>query len=284
MTYRKARQWVVMAALVGAGLLGLLYVFQRSLIFPARHYSAAEFKQLVARLPPGPSTEIEPFGALLFEPSSRADVRGTAIWFHGNGDVNVDLAFMAPVFTARGLRLVLAEYPGYGARPGTASEQSLVADGKALYAEVKRRYPGSPLWLVGQSLGSGVAVQVASTAAPGEAPARLVLITPYLSLPETVSRVLWMLPVRSLVRDRFDSAAALPRYAGPVAIVTAGHDELVGAEQGRLLAERARTRGETTYIELPGVSHDGWPPVLTEAMWSRVLGAEPLRTAPARSR
>ena len=282
MRHRGTQRLLAVAALAGACLLGLLWLFQRSLVFPARHYSEAEFQRLVGRLPSAP-TLIEPFDALVFEPPSQSEVRGTAIWFHGNGDVNADLAFMAPIFAGRGLRLVLAEYPGYGARPGSPSEASLVVDAQALHAEVRRRYPGSPLMLVGQSMGSGVAVQVAAASAE-DAPTRLVLITPYLSLPETVARLIHMRMVRSLVRDRFDSAAALPRYAGPVAIVTAERDELVGAEQGRLLAERARTRGETTYLELPGIGQDGWPPALTEPMWSRLLGAEPLRSGPARSR
>ncbi|MDQ6685476.1 MAG: lysophospholipase, partial [Pseudomonadota bacterium] len=180
---RRTLLWLLLV--IGVGY-GLLWYFQRSLLYPARHYAEKEFRRQVERQL-GAKAELLPrFDALLFEPPPAAGaVASTAIWFHGNGDVNLDLAFVAPVFAARGIRLVLAEYPGYGARAGEPSQQLLVDDALALVVEVRRRWPGSALVLVGQSLGSGVAMQAAAALQGPAAPIRVALITPYLSVAET---------------------------------------------------------------------------------------------------
>jgi pimeloyl-ACP methyl ester carboxylesterase len=75
-------------------------------------------------------------------------------------------------------RLYLLHYPGYGGAAGRPSETALVADALALFDQVAARHPR--VTVIGRSLGSGVAIQVAS-ARPVE---RLVLVTPYDSLME----------------------------------------------------------------------------------------------------
>jgi uncharacterized protein len=262
-----------MLVLIGLVLaaLGALYVGQRGLIyFPGRMLPG----QLAARVSAdfgGRATLLEPFDAVVVEPPVDVPVRGTAILFHGNAALGIDRGYLAPVFAARGLRLVLAEYPGYGARAGAPSERVLVDDGGELYGEVLRRYPTGPVLLVGESLGSGVVVQVAVRAA-SRPPDRLILLTPFLSLAETAARAYPFLPGRYLVKDRFDSVGQLPRYRGPVSILVAANDEVVGADQGRSLAELARSRGETAYVELEEAGHNSWTALMTDALWTELLG------------
>jgi alpha-beta hydrolase superfamily lysophospholipase len=147
----------------------------------------------------------------------------------------------------------------------------LVEDGDALYAAVQRRYPDRPIIVVGESLGTGVAVQVAVHSSPP--PARLVLLTPFLSLEETAARVYRFLPVRLLLKDRFDAAGQLPRYKAPVAILVAEKDQVVGASQGRSLAAVARLRGETVYVELAEAGHNSWTALITDSQWTELLGS-----------
>jgi len=269
-----------MLVLIGLLLaaLGALYVGQRGLIyFPTRIAPAAFAERVRAELG-NRATILDPFDAIVIEPPAAAPARGTAILFHGNAALGLDRSRLAPVFAAHGLRLVLAEYPGYGARGGAPSERAIVDDASALYAAVLQRYPRAPVVLVGESLGSGVAVQVAVR--PGSPrPARLVLLTPFLSLAETAARAYPFLPARHLVKDRFDSASALARYPGPVAILVAEKDEVVGADQGRALAELARSRGETAYLELAEAGHNSWTALMTDAGWTRLLG--PIGDLPA---
>jgi pimeloyl-ACP methyl ester carboxylesterase len=123
-----------------------------------------------------------------------------------------------------GLRVILAEYPGYGGREGTPSQASLVADGRETVRLARAAF-GEPLWVWGESLGAAVAAQVA--VAP-ERPARgLVLITPWDNLPDLAQALYWYLPARWLVRDRYDTRAALQTFQGPKAVLIAGQDQIV---------------------------------------------------------
>jgi pimeloyl-ACP methyl ester carboxylesterase len=248
-----------------------LYAGQRHLIYFPRKTSSTEFAEDVKTLFGDRATILPPFDAVVVEPSPGTPVRATALLFHGNASLGIDRAGLAPAFAERGVRLVLAEYPGYGARPGAPSEKTLVADGDALYAAVLRRYPDAPILVVGESLGTGVAVQVAVHQA-ARPPARLVLLTPFLSLVETAARAYRFLPVRHLMKDRFDSAGDLPRYRGPIAIMVGEKDEVVGAAQGRELARVSRSRGETVYVELPEAGHNSWIALMTESQWTELLG------------
>jgi uncharacterized protein len=267
---------LVFVGLLLAALLAL-YVGQRGLVyFPVR----MEPGQLATRAAAefgGRAIVLAPFDAVVVEPPFDVPARGTAILFHGNAALGIDRDDLAPVFAARGLRLVLAEYPGYGARAGRPSERALVEDAGALYAEVRERYPTVPIVLVGESLGSGVAAQLAALES-SPPPARLVLLVPFLSLAETAARVYPFLPARYLVKDQFDSAGALLRYPGPVAILAAEKDEVVGADQGRALARVARSRGQTVYVELAEAGHNSWTALITDAQWTALLGAPPVLT------
>ena len=257
-----------------AAALGALYVLQRRLIYFPGRMSRPDFESTV-RDCFDHATVLAPFDAVVFEPPPGHAVRGTAILFHGNAGLALDRSHLAPTFTGRGLRLVLAEYPGYGTRGGTPSEKRLVRDALALGASVATTYPGSPILLVGESLGAGVAVQVAAQSAT-RPPMRVVLLLPFLSLAEVAADVYRFLPARYLVIDRFDSAGQLPRYQGTVAILVAGKDEVIGPAQGRALARLSRSRGETVYVELPEAGHNSWVALITDAQWTELLGAAPV--------
>lgn len=253
----------------------LAFGFQRWLVYPAFTVSAAEFKQLVARLVPG--AEVMPvFDAVLMSPPASAGApRGVAIWFHGNGGMGLHRVAFAPAFLERGWRLVLAEYPGYGARAGEPSEAGLVDDALQLVAALRQRFPGEPLMLVGESLGSGVAVQVAKRLAHdvqrGGPATRLVLTTPYTSLSSVDSRQMPVLPARYLLLDRYDSIQHIASVPGPVAVLVASRDEVLGPEEGRALARSARSRGPVSLLEV-NASHNTWHEAMSAAHWDQLLG------------
>jgi pimeloyl-ACP methyl ester carboxylesterase len=260
-------------------VLGSLYAGQRGLIYFPSKLDPARFPEKVRATFGAHATILPPFDAVVIEPTATFPVRATAILFHGNAGAAIDRGYLVPVFSSRGVRLVLAEYPGYGPRRGSPTEHALVEDGEALYAAVLRQYPDVPIVLVGESLGGGVAVQVAIRQET-QPPARLVLLTPFLSFAETAARAYPYLPARYLVKDRFDSAGQLPRYRGPIAILVAEKDEVVGPAQGRALAEIARPRGETAYVEIAEAGHNSWTALATDAQWTELLGLSPTPARP----
>ncbi|WP_295909858.1 alpha/beta fold hydrolase [uncultured Xanthomonas sp.] len=119
--------------------------------------------------------------------------------------------------------LYLLAYRGYGASDGKPSETALVGDAVALYDHVRAAQPQAQIAVLGRSLGSGVASQLAAR----RAVAQLVLVTPFDSLVSAAQAHYPWAPVRWLLRDRYDSARALRAYGGQLLILRAGRDQVV---------------------------------------------------------
>lgn len=246
-------------ALAYIGLCTWLYVNQRKMLFqPTR---------LPISVLPHQAHLAFDGRALVFDPPGTA--RATAIVYHGNAGYAGDRLSYVHALGQLGVRVVLAEYPGYGWRSGQPSEKSLVDDGLKLYDAVcASMSSGQPLLLLGESLGSGVAVQIAAEAKTP--PERLILITPFSSLMEVAQKHFPWLPARWLVRDPFRSERYLPKYKGYVILVIAGQDEVVGPEIGRELSEAVSSESHARVIELAGAHHNDWMMATPAGFWQEV--------------
>jgi fermentation-respiration switch protein FrsA (DUF1100 family) len=159
------------------------------------------------------------------------------VLFHGNGGTVFDLDPWAAAFRARGYGVVLADYRGYSGNPGSPSEAGLYADARALLAWLAAQgFAARSLVLLGWSLGSGVAVQMAVE----RHPAALVLLAPYTSLVDAAARHYPIFPVRWLLRDRFDNLSKIATVDAPVMIVSGGSDGIVPPDQGPSLLAAAQ--------------------------------------------
>ena len=131
----------------------------------------------------------------------------------------------------------LVPYRGYGASEGIPSEEALLPDALAVFDQVQARQQGAPIIVIGRSLGSGVATYVASQ----RPVARLVLITPFDSMASVAQSHYPWLPLRWLMKDRYESTRYLTKYTGPVLVIRAGRDEVVpAASTDRLIAAMAK--------------------------------------------
>jgi hypothetical protein len=156
--------------------------------------------------------------------------------FHGNTGYALHRTHLIDGFEALGddWEVYLFEYPGFGARPGKIGERPFIEAGGAALATLAAT-DARPIFLLGESLGSGLACALA-----GRHPASvrgLFLLTPFARLTEVGAHHFPWLPVRLLMRDRWDNIAALEAYRGPVAVLIASEDEVVTAAQGRALFE-----------------------------------------------
>ena len=156
--------------------------------------------------------------------------------FHGNAGLALHRTYYAEGFAAleESWEVILFEYPGYGARGGRPSEKAFFR-GASEAVELLGREEGRPIVLVGESLGSGVAAEMARRFP--DRIAGLVLVTPFTDLAEVGARHFPFLPVRLFLRDRYDNVRALREYDGPVAVLLAGRDEVIPADLGRKLYE-----------------------------------------------
>ena len=200
------------------------------------------------------------FRGLVAQPTGL--VRGTAIVFHGNAGHAGHRGYYADVLTRLGLRVILAEYPAYGPRDGALGERSLVDDAAQTIA-LAHRLHGAPLLIVGESLGAGVAAAAASRERVHVA--ALMLITPWDKLESVAAFHYPWLPVRWLLRDRYDSVANLASFGRPVFVAVAEGDQVVPARYGVALHEAL---SEPRRIEvIRGAGHNDWIRHVDEAWW-----------------
>jgi pimeloyl-ACP methyl ester carboxylesterase len=241
----------------------LVWAGQRALMFPAPHASIP--------LPGGRGYARVEEGVLLV----RAPPQQAAPWvvyFHGNGEQLSDLEGTADALQARGLGFLGVEYPGYGWAEGAPTEEGIYAAARSALAWLEKEQGVGPgrVVLLGRSLGSGVAVQMAQEGRG----ARLVLVSPYTSMGDMAAAVFPWLPGRLLVRDRFDSLSKVARLRVPTLVVHGTQDEVVPVVQGRRLAA-AIAGGQALWVE--GAGHND----VLERAWG---GARPFERVVAFAR
>ena len=183
------------------------------------------------------------------------------VYFGGNAeDVSLSLPELARAFPRHALYLM--HYRGYGGSSGTPSEAALFADSLALFDKVRAEHLN--VTVVGRSLGSGVAVHLASA----RPVARLVLVTPYDSIAGIAASQFPLFPVRWLLADKYESFRYAPQVSAPTTIITAEHDELIPAASSRMLLGRFRP-GIARHIVIPAAGHND----LSESrMYAEALG------------
>jgi pimeloyl-ACP methyl ester carboxylesterase len=158
----------------------------------------------------------------------------------------------------------VVEYPGYADRPGVPSEQTLYqAAGEAVQLLATN---GPPVYVVGESLGTGVAAYVAGHYP--EQVAGVALLAPYTSLADVAQAHVFLLPVRWLICDRFPAEEHLCQYHGPVAVLVAGRDRVVPARLGRRLY--AGYNGPKRLWQFPQADHETVM-VQPAAIWEEII-------------
>jgi pimeloyl-ACP methyl ester carboxylesterase len=186
--------------------------------------------------------------------------------FHGNAGHVGHRVYYVKALVPRGLRVILAEYPGYGPRPGAVGEASMVADAARTVALAHRQH-GGPLLLVGESLGAAVAA--AAAAQHRDLCTGLLLITPWDRLAHVGAHHYPWLPVKWMLRDEYDTRSQLARFDRPVLVAVAEHDSIVPARFGRALHDALP--GPKRLVSIPRSEHNDWPDRLDATWWQSAI-------------
>jgi hypothetical protein len=133
--------------------------------------------------------------------------------------------------------------------------------------ELARAQFGAPLFLFGESLGSGVAAATVATA--GKSLDGVLLATAWDNLPRVAQKTLWFLPVKWLVLDRYDSVRNLATYPGPLAMILAGQDELIPTPCTQTLF--SSFAGRKRLWTLAHATHNTWQVFTQQAWWQEVM-------------
>jgi pimeloyl-ACP methyl ester carboxylesterase len=253
----------VVLRVVLLGLLagvGIAMIQDRLLYFPSAA-TVPEITQPGLAAWPGNSD----FRGLVAEPAG--PVRATVVVFHGNAGHAGHRAYYAGALVSSGLRVILAEYPGYGPREGKTSEESFVADARESIDRAHRLY-GAPLVVLGESLGAGVGA--AAAAAERDKVDALMLVTPWDTLANVAAHHYPWLPVRLLLRDRYDSRQNLQRFGKPVLVAIAERDSIIPRRFGDALYESLPPPKKKLVIA--GAEHNDWIDHIDAGWWQEALG------------
>ena len=230
---------LLFAAVVFAGICVFVFAIQRSLIYfpqPASNQAGIT----VLTLPTGTGSVL-----VSTRPHAGPDA---LIYFGGNAeDVSQSMPDFASAFPNHAIYLL--HYPGYGGSSGRPSERAILAAALALFDRIHAEHPN--VVVIGRSLGSGVAVHLASV----RPVARLVLVTPYDSLADVAARHYPFLPVRWLLRDKYESFRYAPQVTAPTRIIVAELDEVIPRASTDCL--RTRFKGaNVSWVVVPGAGHN----------------------------
>jgi pimeloyl-ACP methyl ester carboxylesterase len=230
---------IVIAATVYAGLCTVLFLYQRSFLY---------FPQPRAIGGDTPTITLSLEGADVLVTVRPHRGPNALVYFGGNGeDVSYNLSGFSAAFPDHAIYLM--HYRGYGGSTGTPTEATLFADAEALFDRVHSEH--EHVLAVGRSLGSGVAVRLASV----RPVARLVLVTPYNSIQELAGLRFPYFPVRWLLRDKFESWKYAAQVTVPTLLVTAEHDESIPRTSTDALLASFRS-GIASLEVLAGTTHN----------------------------
>jgi pimeloyl-ACP methyl ester carboxylesterase len=190
-------------------------------------------------------------GAWFVPPSPASDTRMAVLVAPGNGGNRLGRVGLAAELSRRGLAVLLMDYRGYGGNPGSPSEDGLAKDAMAAALTLEELgYPAERTIYFGESLGTGVvaALQARRT------PAGLVLRSPFTELADVGAHHYPWLPVRMLLKDRFQVTEHLSSSDVPVTVVYGDQDSVVPTELSARVADEAPILIERVVIR--GADHN----------------------------
>jgi fermentation-respiration switch protein FrsA (DUF1100 family) len=233
-------------------VLVILFALQRQLLFPADKAPPSLERAGLAGLMESISvTTADGLTLLAWYHRPPTNEAPLIVLFHGNGGTIEIRAEKAKTYISAGFGVLLLEYRGYGGNPGSPSETGLYADGRAalVFAAAQGIAPDREV-LLGESLGTGVAVQMAVE----QHVAALVLEAPYSSVADVAQSHFPWFPVWWLIRDRFDSVEKIARVGAPLFVIHGERDGTIPVRFGRMLFAAASQPKEALW--LPDAGHD----------------------------
>jgi len=171
------------------------------------------------------------------------------VYFGGNAE---NVAWMIPEAQkhAPGIAWLLVDYRGYGGSEGAPSEAAITADALQWYDYAAAELKPARIAVFGRSLGSGAAVFLASQRKVSQ----VVLVTPFDSLTAVAKRHYPFLPVRLMLKHRFDSVSRAPAITAPLLCFVAQRDEVIPPAHARKLYDA--WGGRKDWVELEEAGHN----------------------------
>ncbi len=175
----------------------------------------------------------------------------TILFFHGNAGAVNHRAHRFRGLMADGFGLFMLGYPGYGGSDGRPSERAFLEGARLAYQNLRDRgLEPDEIVIYGESIGSGVAVQLAATVtAKG-----LVLEAPSSSAVDVAREHYPWLLADLLMKDAFRSIDHIGGIDMPILVIHGEQDRIIPIQLGRRLFEEASD--PKTFRAIPGAGHN----------------------------
>ena len=258
MTIRSVRRVAITIAAIVAGSYSGAVVYlmtqETRLVFAAgRPLAASRPQQPFEQVQLDPSDPSRQFAWMMRRASARSADAGSAPWvlfLHGNAATVASRVNIVRYEHLRslGVNVFAPEYRGFGGLAGEPTESGVTEDASIAYRYLREtlRVPPGRIVIYGWSLGSAIAVNVASTVDSGAlilegAPASLVAIGQ--------REYPWM-PIRLVMRNPFESVEKIDRITAPKLFIHSPEDTIIPIGEGRALFDAAP--GPKTFVEVRG--------------------------------
>ncbi|MDE2030428.1 MAG: alpha/beta hydrolase [Alphaproteobacteria bacterium] len=249
--YRRAGGWILTLVLVYGVFIGSLFVMQRSLMYFPDAVRFVPSEWALPEMKPLPVVTKDGLHLMSWYRPPQALDKLTVVFFQGNaGHLGYRNYKFRPWLDA-GYGVLLVGYRGF-CNPGSPSEQGLYMDARAAINAIRAKgVPENGMVFYGESMGTGVAVQMAT-----EYPhaVGLILESPYTSIPDVGADRYPLVPVRWLLLDRFDSIAKIKKVHMPLLLLHGEMDQVIPIKFGKKLFAAANEPKQSYYV--PDAGHN----------------------------
>lgn len=231
-------------------MCGLLYIYQEKLIFfPEKLNADFEFQFYQhyeeVNVKTGDGVVLN---SVLFKAK---DSKGVIFYLHGNAGSVDSWGEVANIYTNLNYDVFMPDYRGFGKSGGQIkSEKQLIADMQTAYDYLKTRYNESKIIILGYSIGTGIAAQIAAS----NHPRMLILQAPFYSMTDLVKRLYPFIPT-FILKYPFPTNKYILECTMPIVIFHGKQDEII--YYGSSVKLKALLKLTDKLITLEGVGHNG---------------------------
>ncbi|MEO5650238.1 MAG: alpha/beta fold hydrolase [Ginsengibacter sp.] len=248
-TRRKIFRWATMTTLVYCSIGLALFYLQEKFMFHPEPLPAdyvfkfyMPFKEIII-----PMNAHDTLDLVQFFPKDTAP-KGVVLYFHGNrGNINRYAKYVSN-FTDKGYEVWIPDYPGYGKTTGKLTEENMYKQAREIYKLAHSQFSFDSIIVYGKSLGTGVASFIAAK----QKCKRLILETPYYSIPSLFSNYAPIYPTHRMSHFKFPVGDYLKEVTAPVTIFHGTSDKVIFYRQASKLKEVLKPGDEFITIENGG--------------------------------
>ena len=250
MNRKKIFRWIKVIVVVYCVVGIALYYLQDKILFHPEVVSkdqpyqfTAPFKEV--NLPYNATTNIN-----IVQFNTTGNPKGVVLYFHGNMKNISHYARFAPEFTRNGYEVWMIDYPGFGKSTGEFVEKNLYDWALILYKLARARFSKDSIVIYGKSFGTGIAAQLASV----RDTRRLILETPYYSLPSIVKQYAPIYPVNQMIKFKIPTYQSLQNVEAPITIFHGTSDWTIWHSNAQSLSKFLKPGDE--FVSIEGGNHN----------------------------